>query len=263
MKSNARKIGGSNSDEFTVIVPDIEQAGVRRYYSTLDNEVFFCLMDVSDDEEEPLRGEYVHDDENDSLEAKPDNCKNCLYKLVVLQLPRLFERNGYSGWQVQVFWCPKVLPVAVKRYIYRGLQLCSHGSSCKEVDWIQCNKTHCRYAMGVDSTLLQTLRQQSGFSGDGKDFDISLSFEDRNIFESLNKKRHAVHPRDRSGDKTQQGAGRGKPEPYNKRKGREFKESKYGFGGKKARRSKILLRQLTNDMRYYNKGLCENKKKMT
>ncbi|KAL1824191.1 hypothetical protein ACET3Z_010969 [Daucus carota] len=39
-------------------------------------------------------------------------------------------------------------------------------------------------------------RQQSGFPGDGKDFDISLSFEDENLLESLNKKRPGVHPGD-------------------------------------------------------------------
>uniref|UniRef100_A0A164YQB5 Uncharacterized protein n=1 Tax=Daucus carota subsp. sativus TaxID=79200 RepID=A0A164YQB5_DAUCS len=35
-------------------------------------------------------------------------------------------------------------------------------------------------------------RQQSGFPGDGKDFDINLSFEDENLLESLNKKRPGV-----------------------------------------------------------------------
>ena len=40
MKSNARKIGGSNSDEFTVIVPDIEQAGVRRSGKDLKSLIY-------------------------------------------------------------------------------------------------------------------------------------------------------------------------------------------------------------------------------
>ncbi|KAL1819289.1 hypothetical protein ACET3Z_014158 [Daucus carota] len=92
-------------------------------------------------------------------------------------------------------------------------------------------------------------RQQSGFPRDGKDFDIGLSFEDGNIIVSLNRKKPAVHPGDRleaRHDKVLEGVNQ---EPYKKIMGREFKESKYGFGGKKARRSKILLRQLTNDMR--------------
>ena len=62
-------------------------------------------------------------------------------------------------------------------------------------------------------------RQQSGFPGDEKDFDTGLSFEDGNIFESLNKKRPEVHPGDRSGGKARQGAGKGKPGALQKETG--------------------------------------------
>ncbi|KAL1813836.1 hypothetical protein DCAR_0626218 [Daucus carota subsp. sativus] len=105
-------------------------------------------------------------------------------------------------------------------------------------------------------------RQQSGFPGNGKAFDIGLSFEDGNTFERSNKKRPGVHPGDRSGGKARQGAGRGKPGADKKRKGREFKESKYGFGGRKGMKKQNTA-ETTNDMRDFSKGFSKNKKQKT
>jgi rRNA-processing protein EBP2 len=71
-------------------------------------------------------------------------------------------------------------------------------------------------------------RQQSGFAEGDKDGELDFSFEDGKAFERSNKKRPGVSPGDRSGGKTRQGGMGKKP---NKR---EFKNSKFGFGGRKA-----------------------------
>lgn len=70
-------------------------------------------------------------------------------------------------------------------------------------------------------------RQQSGFSGNGKDIDICVSSEDGKTFVRSNKKRPEVH----LGGQALQDRSKGKPESDKKRKGRDFKELKYGFGG--------------------------------
>ncbi|KAH6821141.1 rRNA processing protein-like protein [Perilla frutescens var. hirtella] len=89
-------------------------------------------------------------------------------------------------------------------------------------------------------------RKQSGFAGNDQDGDLSLAFEDGKSFERSNKKRPGVTPGDRSG-------GKGKKGFDNRRKGREKKDSKYGFGGKKGMKKQNTA-ETTNDFRGYSKN---------
>lgn len=95
-------------------------------------------------------------------------------------------------------------------------------------------------------------RQRSGFANDSDA--VELSFEDGKTFERSNKKRPGVAPGDRSGGKARQGGSRKKP---NKR---EFKNSKFGFGGRKAG-MKQNTAETTNDFRSFNKGNASTNKK--
>ncbi|KAI4346053.1 hypothetical protein L6164_013135 [Bauhinia variegata] len=97
-------------------------------------------------------------------------------------------------------------------------------------------------------------RQQSGFAGSANDADLNLDFENGKVFERSKGKRPGVSPGDRSGGKAKQAFGKG-----NKQKKRESRNSKFGFGGKKA-----LKKQNTAESTYesgFKKGTAEGSKK--
>lgn len=99
-------------------------------------------------------------------------------------------------------------------------------------------------------------RQQSGFAKDddgGKEMDFS--FEDGKAFERSGKKRPGVMPGDRSGGKMRQGGGKGKSQ-----KKREFRNSKFGFGGRKGLKKQNTA-EATNDFRDFRKGNVSGDKK--
>lgn len=98
-------------------------------------------------------------------------------------------------------------------------------------------------------------RQQSGFSDKGDD--LPLEFEDGNAFERSSKKRPGVSPGDRSGGKAWQG---GKKGMDRKMKKREFRDSKFGFGGRKGMRKQNTA-ATTNDIRNFNKSASGTKKR--
>lgn len=99
-------------------------------------------------------------------------------------------------------------------------------------------------------------RQQSGFpsGGKGDDDGMDLDFEDGKSFER-SKRRPGVAPGDRSGGKARQGraGGKGNKGMDKKRQSREYKDSKFGFGGRKGLK-KQNTKETTNDFRSFNKG---------
>ncbi|KAF3433111.1 hypothetical protein FNV43_RR24213 [Rhamnella rubrinervis] len=97
-------------------------------------------------------------------------------------------------------------------------------------------------------------RQRSGFADGDKDGELDFSFEDGKTFERSNKKRPGVSPGDRSGGKARQ-VGTGK-----KPKKREFKNSKFGFGGRKAGKKQNTA-DTTNDFRSFSKGNASKDRK--
>ncbi|GLU20954.1 hypothetical protein SLE2022_371260 [Rubroshorea leprosula] len=99
-------------------------------------------------------------------------------------------------------------------------------------------------------------RQRNGFPQTGKDSELDLAFEDGKAFERSNKKRPGVSPGDRSGGKAQQGGGfKGK-----KGKNSEFRNSKFGFGGRKGLKKQNTA-ETTNDLRGFNQGGAAGNKK--
>ncbi|KAH7845406.1 hypothetical protein Vadar_001631 [Vaccinium darrowii] len=98
-------------------------------------------------------------------------------------------------------------------------------------------------------------RQQSGFAGGDKDGEMGLTFEDGKSFEKSNKKRPGVAPFDRTGGKGKRGGAAG-----GKRKGKDFKDSKFGFGGRKGMKKQNTA-ETTNDFRSFNKGEFSGNKK--
>ncbi|KAK8657145.1 hypothetical protein V6N13_035401 [Hibiscus sabdariffa] len=99
-------------------------------------------------------------------------------------------------------------------------------------------------------------RQQSGFK-DGKDSMPDFGFEDGKSFERSSKKRPGVSPWDRSGGKAKQGGGKGNDK---NKKNRDFRDSKFGFGGKKGMKKQNTA-ETTNDFRAFNKGGAAGNKK--
>ncbi|XP_022156156.1 probable rRNA-processing protein EBP2 homolog [Momordica charantia] len=101
-------------------------------------------------------------------------------------------------------------------------------------------------------------RQKSGFAGGDKGGEMDLTFEDGKTFERSGKKRPGVSPGDRSGGKTRHGGGgKGK----NPKKKRDFRDSKFGFGGRKSLKKQNTA-ETTSDIRDFNKGsLSSNKKR--
>ncbi|XWS61038.1 hypothetical protein CRYUN_Cryun07bG0091500 [Craigia yunnanensis] len=98
-------------------------------------------------------------------------------------------------------------------------------------------------------------RQQSGFPAGGKDSELDLGFEDGKAFERSSKKRPGVFPGDRSGGKAKQGGGKGK-----NMKNREFRNSKFGFGGRKGLKKQNNA-ETTNDLRDFKNGNVAGSKK--
>ncbi|GAB4828197.1 hypothetical protein Ancab_035114 [Ancistrocladus abbreviatus] len=92
-------------------------------------------------------------------------------------------------------------------------------------------------------------RERSGFAGG--DQDIGLPFEDGGGFERPGKKRSGVAPGDRSGGKTKQHSGKGKRGMERKRKNQDFRDTKFGFGGRKGLKKQNSA-DTTNDMRGFN-----------
>lgn len=101
-------------------------------------------------------------------------------------------------------------------------------------------------------------RQKNGFAGGDKGGDMDFSFEDGKTFErSGGKKRPGVSPGDRSGGKARHGGGKGK----NPKKKRDFRDSKFGFGGRKSMKKQNTA-ETTNDIRGFNNGsLSSNKRR--
>ncbi|KAE8665542.1 putative rRNA-processing protein EBP2-like protein [Hibiscus syriacus] len=99
-------------------------------------------------------------------------------------------------------------------------------------------------------------RQQSGFK-DGKDSMKDLGFGEGKAFERSSKKRPGVSPGDRSGGKAKQGGGKGNNK---NKKNREFRDSKFGFGGRKGMKKQNTA-ETTNDFRTLNKGSVAGNKK--
>ncbi|CAH9125111.1 unnamed protein product [Cuscuta epithymum] len=98
-------------------------------------------------------------------------------------------------------------------------------------------------------------RQQSGFDKDAK-AELDLDFEDGNgkVFQRSGKNRPGVAPGDRSGGKGRFGSGNTKKGGFDKKpKGREFKNSKFGFGGQKGGKKQNTA-DSTNDFRSFNKN---------
>lgn len=103
-------------------------------------------------------------------------------------------------------------------------------------------------------------RQHSGFAGGDKGAELDFSFEDGKAFQRSNKKQPGVAPGDRSGGKAGKGAGRGKRGPDKNKKGREFKNSKFGYGGRKGLK-KQNTSETTSDIRGFNGNFSGNKRK--
>ncbi|KAI3735189.1 hypothetical protein L6452_14679 [Arctium lappa] len=94
-------------------------------------------------------------------------------------------------------------------------------------------------------------RQQSGFAGGEKEGgDMGLPFADGKESQksSTKNKRLGVSPWDRSGGKAKAGSGKDRKGGNGKRKSREFKDSKYGFGGKKGMKKQNTT-ETTNDFK--------------
>ncbi|KAK4784076.1 hypothetical protein SAY86_018444 [Trapa natans] len=99
-------------------------------------------------------------------------------------------------------------------------------------------------------------RQKSGFSGKGDDF--PLDFEDGKAFERSSKKRPGVSPGDRSGGKSRFGGKKGMENRMKKK--REFRDSKFGSGGKKGMKKQNTAATI-NDIRDFNKSDSGTKKR--
>lgn len=93
-------------------------------------------------------------------------------------------------------------------------------------------------------------RQQSGFAGEVNNGELDLAFEGGKSFERSNKKRPGVSPGDRTGGKARQSGGSGKGK---KKKNRDFRDSKFGFGGKKSMKKQNTADTI-DDLRGFNKG---------
>ncbi|KAK9178655.1 hypothetical protein WN943_027848 [Citrus x changshan-huyou] len=95
-------------------------------------------------------------------------------------------------------------------------------------------------------------RQQSGFAGEVDKGELDLAFEGGKSFERSNKKRPGVSPGDRSGGKARKSGG-GDSGKGKKKKNRDFRNSKFGFGGKKSMK-KQNTSDTTDDLRGFSKG---------
>lgn len=92
-------------------------------------------------------------------------------------------------------------------------------------------------------------REKSGFADD-KD-EMGLSFDNGKTFEKKGKRQPGVGPGDRSGGKARDFGGQSKKGTEKKRKGREFRDSKFGFGGRKGMKKQNTA-ETTSDLRGFN-----------
>lgn len=103
-------------------------------------------------------------------------------------------------------------------------------------------------------------RKQSGFAAGDKDGDLSFAFEEGKSFQRSSKKRPGVSPGDRTGGMAKY-AGKGKKGGFDKkRKDRERRDSKFGFGGKKGLKKQNTA-ETTNDFKSFDKNNFHKKKK--
>lgn len=100
-------------------------------------------------------------------------------------------------------------------------------------------------------------RKQSGFASGDKDNDLSFAFEDGKPFQRSGKKRPGVSPGDRTGGMAKYGKKGGFDK---KRKDRERRDSKFGFGGKKGLKKQNTA-ETTNDFKSFDKNNFHKKKK--
>ena len=89
---------------------------------------------------------------------------------------------------------------------------------------------------------------------------MGLSFEDGKTFERKGKRQPGVAPGDRSGGKVRQFGGKGKKGVEKKRKNREFRDSKFGFGGRKGLKKQNTA-DTTNDLRGFNNKSAKTERK--
>ncbi|GAV89417.1 Ebp2 domain-containing protein [Cephalotus follicularis] len=101
-------------------------------------------------------------------------------------------------------------------------------------------------------------RQQSGFAGGNKDGELELAFEDGKVFEKPQKQRPGVAPGDRSGGKARNTIRNVKGK--GKQKNREFRNSKFGSGGRKGLKKQNTA-DTTSDVRGFNKDSAGGSKK--
>ncbi|KAI4384732.1 hypothetical protein MLD38_002844 [Melastoma candidum] len=101
-------------------------------------------------------------------------------------------------------------------------------------------------------------RQQSGFKG-GDEEGPDLDFEEGKPFAKSNKRRPGVAVGDRSGGKGRNSRGGGK-QGKGKITRREFRDSKFGHGGKKGMRKQNTA-DTTDDLRGFNQGRDSGNKK--
>ncbi|XP_031093244.1 probable rRNA-processing protein EBP2 homolog [Ipomoea triloba] len=102
-------------------------------------------------------------------------------------------------------------------------------------------------------------RQQNGFDKNSN-AELDLDLEDGKVFQRPNKKRPGVSPGDRSGGKGRPHGGNNKKGSDKKPKGRENRNSKFGFGGKKGLKKQNTA-DSTNDFRGFSKSDFSSKKR--
>nr|GMC97283.1 probable rRNA-processing protein EBP2 homolog [Ipomoea batatas] len=102
-------------------------------------------------------------------------------------------------------------------------------------------------------------RQQNGFDKNSN-AELDLDLEDGKVFQRPNKKRPGVSPGDRSGGKGRPHGGNNKKGSDKKLKGRENRNSKFGFGGKKGLKKQNTA-DSTNDFRGFSKSDFSSKKR--
>ncbi|KAL3524188.1 hypothetical protein ACH5RR_017022 [Cinchona calisaya] len=104
-------------------------------------------------------------------------------------------------------------------------------------------------------------RQHRGFKDGDKDAELDFSFEDGKAFQRSNKKQPGVASGDRSGGKAGKGGGWGKKKgPDKNKKNREFRNSKFGYGGRKGLK-KQNTSETASDTRGFNGNFSGNKRK--
>ncbi|KAK6936349.1 Eukaryotic rRNA processing [Dillenia turbinata] len=102
-------------------------------------------------------------------------------------------------------------------------------------------------------------RQRNGFAGGDEDGEMVMDFEEGKAFERSSKKRPGVSPGDRSGGKAGQFGGKGKKGMNKKANRREFRNSKFGFGGRKGLKKQNTA-ETTDDLGSFNKSNPRNKR---